>query len=178
MGKYDAKKHLTKEQQQELFIGFAKALAAIKNPVEAANFIKDLLSEGEVVMLARRLQIARLLLEDCTYQDIQREMKVSNTTIARVHTWLNLYGEGYRVIAGRIKEKPAKSDDGALSWSKVKKRYPMYYWPELVLDEIIRNANAKQRRKLTMALEQMKEKTKLSKELTRLLKMDKNYHAQ
>jgi TrpR-related protein YerC/YecD len=178
MGKYDAKKRLTKDQQQDLFINFAKALAAIKSPVEAANFIKDLLSEGEVVMLARRLQIAQLLLADLTYDDIKREMKVSNTTIARVHTWLNLYGEGYRVIAGRIKERPNKTDDGPLSWNKVKKKYPMYYWPELVLDEIIRNANVKQRRKLTAVLDQMDEKTKLSKELTRLLKMDRSYHAQ
>jgi hypothetical protein len=52
MGKYSAINKLSKSEQQELFIDFATALASIKNPIEAASFVKDLLSEGEVIMLA------------------------------------------------------------------------------------------------------------------------------
>ena len=44
-------------------------------------------------MLARRLQVARLLMNGYTYEDIEKEMKVINTTIAKVQTWLNLYGD-------------------------------------------------------------------------------------
>jgi transcriptional repressor NrdR len=71
MGKYAASKRMSRQEQEDLFIDFAKALSSVKNPVESANFIQDLLSEAEVVMLARRLQVARLLLDGCTYEEIE-----------------------------------------------------------------------------------------------------------
>ena len=178
MAKYSAIYKLSKQEQEELFINFAKALASIRNSLEAANFIKDLLSAGEVLMLARRLQIAELLMQGYTYQQIEKSIKVSNTTIAKVHHWLNLYGEGYRVIVERNMTKPDKVDYGAMSFYNLKKKYPMYFWPEILLKEIVRTSNIKQRRKLKAVLDKMKEKTKLSKELTKLLQMDKSYHTQ
>src|SRR5574340_1078212 len=154
MGKYSAVNKLSKAEQQELFIDFAKAFASGNNPVEAANFIKDLFSEVEVIMLARRLQVARLLVEGWTYEKISQVLKVSNSTIARIHTWLNLYGEGYRIVLKRTKPEKRNTDaqyDPA-SWKNIKRKYPIYFWPELVLEEIVKNANAKQRRKLEAVL--------------------------
>jgi len=178
MGKYSAISKLSKTEQQELFIDFATALASIRNPIEAANFVKDLLSEGEVIMLARRLQIAGLLIDGLTYDQIEKEMKVSNTTIAKVHTWLNLYGEGYRTILERRRTKPKSDSLNPLSFSRLKKKYPMYFWPELVLKEIVKNSNLKQRRKLEAVLAGMKEKTKLSRDLEQILKSAKHYNTQ
>ena len=162
-----------------MFIDFAKAFASIHNSVEAANFIKDLLSEGEVIMLARRLQIARLLDQGYTYDEIERAMKVSNTTIAKVQTWLNLYGEGYRMVLKRTAGKAsATSNPGPLSWNKLKKKYPMYFWPELLLKEIVNSANKKERARLVKVVDGLKEKTRLSKDLTKILSSGKYYHTQ
>ena len=178
MGKYTASKFLTKEQLSELFIDFAKALASIRNPVEAANFIKDLLSEGEVTMLARRLQIARLLEAGLTYEQIQELMKASNTTIAKVHTWMDLYGEGYRVVLNRTKEKDQKQTASPDSWAKLKRKYPMYFWPELLLKEIVKSANRREKERLFKAVKNLKEKTKLSKDLIKILSFGKYSHTQ
>lgn len=178
MGKYSAIKKMSRQAQEELFIDFAKALSSVRNSVEAANFIRDLLSEAEVVMLARRLQVARLLMNGYTYEDIEREMKVSNTTIAKVQTWLNLYGDGYRTIVERIKDKAVEKHEGPLSWSKVKKKYPMYFWPELILKEIVKSANKREKEKLAKVVSSLKEKTKLSKELMQILSSSKSYHTQ
>ena len=46
MGKYTASKRMSRQAQEELFINFAKALSSVRNSVEAANFIRDLLSEA------------------------------------------------------------------------------------------------------------------------------------
>jgi TrpR-related protein YerC/YecD len=178
MGKYSAVNKLTKTQQQELFIDFATALSYLKNPVESANFIKDLLSEVEVVMLARRLEVARLLLDGNTYDQIRRGMNVSNTTIAKVHTWLNLYSDGYRTIVERTNKSIKSTTNSNLSFAHLKNKYPTHFWPELILDEIVRNASIKQKQKIVAVLNQMKEKTKLSKELTQLLQPAKHYHTQ
>lgn len=178
MGKYTASKRMSRQAQEELFINFAKALSSVRNSVEAANFIRDLLSEAEVVMLARRLQVARLLMNGYTYEDIEKEMKVSNTTIAKVQTWLNLYGDGYRTIVERTKNQVVAKNKEPLSWSKVKKKYPMYFWPELLLKEVVNSANRREREKLLKVVGALKEKTKLSKELMKILSSNKSYHTQ
>jgi TrpR-related protein YerC/YecD len=165
---YTVKKLLTKQQQTNLFIKLAKALTTLKSSEEVAYFLKDLLSESEVLMLARRLQIAELLIEGLTYEQIKSEVKVSFGTIARVRTWLELYGDGYRTVAKRIvkKEQP---DNSAKAFTKIKHKYPMYYWPQLLLEEIIKTANKREKQRLASVVEQLRDKTQLSRELAKLL---------
>jgi TrpR-related protein YerC/YecD len=177
MGKFSAKKFLTKQEIEELFIDFATAVTSLRNAIEATNFIKDLLSEPEVIMLARRLQIARLLNNGYTYEQIHRAMKVSNSTIAKVQTWMSLYGEGYRTVLERTKNKVSNSHSNEREpWSKFKKKYPMYFWPQLLLEDVVRSANKKEKERLQKVLTKLKEKTQLSRQLTKILQIDKSYH--
>lgn len=174
MGKYSNQKKLSKKQQQELFIKFSQALSKIHNPVEAAQFLKDLLSEQEAIMLARRLQVAELLNDGFTYAQIIKLIKVSAPTIARVQTWLSLYGEGYRTIIKRTHKNNKNSKSiGSLSWSRLKHKYPMYFWPEILLKEIVKSASGREKKRLLDVINQMTEKTKLNKVLTFLLKPTK-----
>ena len=48
------------------------------------QFFKELLFDSEVVMLGRRLEVARMLLTGATYDELRRELKVGDTTIAAV----------------------------------------------------------------------------------------------
>ena len=91
MGKFTNHKKLNKEDVEALFVEFAVAISSVKNSIEAANLIRDLLSEQEAIMLARRLQIARYLNDGLTYADIREEIKVSDPTISRVQTWLQIW---------------------------------------------------------------------------------------
>jgi uncharacterized protein YerC len=163
---------LNKKQQEELFIRFAKSLALLHGPMEIAQFLKDLLSEVEVLMFARRLQIAELLIAGETYLEISRHMKVSKGTIARVQTWLDLYGEGYRTVIGRLSkhDKPGRVPDD--SFARVKRRYPAYFWPQLLLEEIVKSANKREKQRLQKVVSQLKEKTQLSKQLEKLLQYE------
>jgi TrpR-related protein YerC/YecD len=169
MGKFTNTHKLSKQQQDELFINFAKALSSLKSSVEAANFIRDLFSQQEVLMLGRRLQIAGLLNDGLTYYQIRQVMKVSENTIAKVKIWLELYGEGYRAVLSRNQNKSLKPTDGAFSWGHVKRKYPMYFWPQLLLEEMVRNASKKERARLLNVVEALREKNKLSKELIKIL---------
>jgi uncharacterized protein YerC len=173
MGKFTNISKLTKEEQNELFIRFAKVLGSLHSAVEAANLIRDLLSEPESLMLARRLQIAELLDKGYTYANIKKVMKVSQTTIAKVQTWLRLYGDGYRTVLKRTKDSSGAREPWANSWNDVKKKYPMYFWPELLLKEIVRSANKREREKLKRVVQTLKDKTKLSKDLQRILEGDR-----
>lgn len=160
---------LNKKQQEELFVKFVKSLSLLHGSIEIAKFFKDLLSEVEVLMLARRLQIAELLIEGLTYDQIRAKMKVGRTTIARVQTWLDLYGDGYRTVIERTNQHKPKDSVFDQSFAKVKRKYPMYYWPELLLNEIVKNANKREKQRLAKVVEQLRDKTQLSKELIKLL---------
>ncbi len=166
---YTVKKLLSKQEQANLFVKLAKALTALRSAEEVAHFLKDLLSESEVLMLARRLQVAERLIDGRTYQQIRSEIKVSFGTIARVQIWLEIYGEGYRTVAKRIAKHEDPKDDLSKPFAKVKRKYPMYFWPELLLKEIIKTANEREKQRLAKVVGQLQNKTQLSKELAKLL---------
>lgn len=173
MAKFSKFHKLPKFKQQELLIGFCKALATIKNSQEAAQFLKDLLSEQEAEMLAKRLEIARLLLEGRNYGEIQTELKVSHGTVARVSAWLATSGEGYRLVVQRTpKEKKESLGEiyDPFSWRNIKRRYRSHFWLELAIEEMAKMANKKQKEKLLSILSRFGEKSKIYDELNTILK--------
>lgn len=170
---YNVKHKLSKREQGELFISLAQSLVLLRSPLEMAHLLKDLLSQGEVLMLARRLKIAQLLNEGLTYDQIRSSLKVSRSTIARVQTWLELYGEGYRTVIKRLPDKKKSSEsEFSNSFGKLKRKYPMYFWPQLLLEEVVKTANKRQKDKLLKIIDQLDEKNRLNKELTQLLKLN------
>lgn len=171
MGKYSNHKKMDKGMQGEAFVRFAKAMASIRNPVEAAQFIKDLLSEQEAVMLGRRLQVAEMLNEGNTYENIRKSLKVSPPTIARVQQWLEVSGEGFRTVLGRTKPKAEKSAPEPLSWDRLKHKYPMYFWPQLLMENIVKSASKREKSKLLNVMTEMKEKTKMNRQLSKQISL-------
>lgn len=173
MAKFNSK--LSKKEVDELFYKFSAAICGIKSIKDAAVFLRDLLSYQEAEMIAKRLRIAELLIEKKTYDDICKTLKVSSGTIARVQEWLKLQGEGYRKAVKNIRGKSVeiKYIENPESLSSIKKRYPQYYWPELLLENIIKNSNKKQKREIGSVigqLEKMKEKSQLFRKLKRIIR--------
>lgn len=169
MGKYTNQKRMSAGEREELFVRFVKALASVKNSVEAAHFLKDLLSEAEVFMVARRLQVIDLLEDGYTYQQIKKLLKISFGTIAKMQTWYEVYGENFKKILYRTHNKSKKKDSHS-PWQQLKRKYPMYFWPEILLKEIVKAANVREKQKLRNVLKQLPEKTKLTRELTKILR--------
>lgn len=168
MAKYSAKNKLAQAKQQELLVNLCQALVVIRNPEEAANILKDLLSPQELEMLAKRLQIAKMLLEDKTYAEIQSDLKVSRSKIARVSVWLATSGDGFRLVARRtpsLKAEHRKRSKESSSWGQFKKRHPVHFWPEEAVKEVLKTA-AKTRKKRTLqVLAEANKKPRLYEEL-------------
>jgi len=169
MDKYKNIRKLSKAAQNELFARFAKALAKIKSPSEAASFIRDIYTEQEALILARRLQIAELLNEGITYDEVHTATKASHGTIAKVQMWLRTYGDGCRLMIKRMGPAKKEKCDSELGWKQLKRKYPMYFWPEILLNEIIRHASTKEKQRLLKVIGEMREKTKLTKQLLTIL---------
>lgn len=144
----------------------------VKKLPEAAKVLGDLLSEQELEMIAKRLQIAKLLLKENTYKEIQDALNVSEQTIARVNIWLQQAGEGFRMIMER---GLAREDMKVPDWqppvprSELARRFPLYYWPRGLLENIIRSANNAQRKQMLATLHSIRETGKGKREVFRYM---------
>lgn len=78
------------------------AIAALKNSNEARKFMRDLLTEQELVEFGNRWKAARMLNERFSYSKIEKETGLSSTTVARVSKWLNQGKGGYKLMIERI----------------------------------------------------------------------------
>lgn len=128
------KYHQLSESEKKKCLGeFYSMIALLKNRQDAKNFLKDLLTLSETVMISRRIQIAKMLLEGNTYEDIKKQLRVGPTTICMVEKWLNNGFGGYRKTIEEYKKKYPDRDDfekyGYPAFSKewVRKKYPMHY---------------------------------------------------
>lgn len=172
MAKFPRIPKLTKKERQQLLLALCEALASIKKNEEAAQFLADLLSPQELEMLAKRLAIAKLLVENKTYDSIRNILKVSHNTIARVNAWLTLSGSGFRLVIERTKRRGKKVYEHSLeekldpySWYNLKRRYSMYFLPELIIEELIKKSDEKQRGKLNSILSSIEGKIGVFKQI-------------
>lgn len=128
-----------------------------------ADALSDLLTPKEIETIAKRLEIVELLLKNYEYDAIRRELKVGYSTIARVNTWLNVSGEGFRMMLSRKKSSPKEVPESErydpMSWYNIKRRYSMCFWPQLLLDELVRNADSREKKKISEMLEKLSVKT-------------------
>lgn len=85
------------------------ALASLQSAEECRRFLADLCTIKEVVAMAQRLEIARLLDRGDSYVETVDQTGASSATVSRVNRCLNYGGGGYRMILDRL----AASEDPA-----------------------------------------------------------------
>ena len=77
------------------------ALLRIDDPDEAARFLRDLCTLGELEALTHRLQVARMVARGIPYAAVAEEIGASTTTVTRVAHWLRHGEGGYRLVLDR-----------------------------------------------------------------------------
>ncbi len=84
----------------------ARALLNLRSEDECYRLLEDLCTIREIQDLAQRLEVARMLRDHVTYNEIAGATGVSTATISRVNRALS-YGEGgYDMVLDRLNEAP------------------------------------------------------------------------
>lgn len=133
MSRVDSRKIVGEERMKYLDLLWT-SIAELKSREDVKNFFKDLLSESESIMLARRIMIARYLLEDKSYEEIGEILSAGHSTIANVHRWLVSGFEGYENAIKKFKsvvDKRLAGEKGEpampYSFEWLKKKYPLHF---------------------------------------------------
>ena len=75
---------------------------AIDNKNDMQNFLRDVMTEKEIIEISSRLEAARMLQSGNKYTDIVSQTKLSSRTIARISDWLKNGFSGYRIALSII----------------------------------------------------------------------------
>ena len=86
---------------QQLSKPLCKALLQADNEEAMYHFLRDLLTEKEIMEFTQRREIACLLAQKVSYDDIVAKTGASTTTISRVSKFLQGEWGGYRKILAK-----------------------------------------------------------------------------
>lgn len=79
----------------------ARALLSMRDSAEMKAFLRDLLTETEIIEFGKRFYAARAIAGSTHYAAIEEATKLSSRTIARVKKWYKHGTGGYRLAIKR-----------------------------------------------------------------------------
>lgn len=81
----------------------AMVMASISDKSDMQNFLRDVMTEKEIIEISSRLEAARMLTNGEKYTEITQQTKLSSRTVARISDWLKNGCQGYLVALSTIK---------------------------------------------------------------------------
>ena len=91
-------KSIKNEFTDQLF----EAILLLEDKEECYNFFKDIATIAEIKALGQRLEVAKMLKQGITYEEIVDKTGVSTATISRVKRALDYGEDGYNIILDRM----------------------------------------------------------------------------
>ena len=86
------------KETDELF----EAILKLETIDDCYRFFEDICTIKEIQSISQRLQVAKLLRQEKTYNEIEEKTGASTATISRINRALNYGAEGYNIILDRL----------------------------------------------------------------------------
>lgn len=86
-----------------------EAILTLENEEECFDFFEDVCTVNELLSLAQRFEVAKMLKEGHTYMEVAEQTGASTATISRVNRSLNYGKDGYEMVFGRMKMNREKN---------------------------------------------------------------------
>lgn len=91
-------KTIKTEAVKELF----EAILTLENVDECFDFFEDVCTVNEVLSIAQRFSVAKMLRDNKTYLEVAKETGASTATISRANRSLNYGNDGYEMVFSRL----------------------------------------------------------------------------
>jgi len=116
-----------KEKYQALDSLF-DVISKLKTKQEIVEFFLGLFTQSESLMMARRIQIARMLLNDKSYDEIKKELRVGTQTVHATYLWLHKGDKKYAAwLKARVSEdKNRKGNKAGTTYKSLLDKYPQH----------------------------------------------------
>ena len=88
-------------------------ILSLKTREECYMFFEDACTVKEMLDIAQRLEVAKMLADKQSYVQIAKETGMSTATISRVNRSLNYGNDGYEMVMERIRKNKTEDTDKA-----------------------------------------------------------------
>lgn len=85
-----------------------EAILTLENREECFDFFEDVCTVNELLSLAQRFEVAKMLKDGHTYMEVAEQTGASTATISRVNRSLNYGKNGYEIVFARMGEHKEK----------------------------------------------------------------------
>ena len=82
-----------------------EAMLSLESREDAYRFFEDVCTIAEMKSMAQRLEVAALLRQGVTYQEIARRTGASSATVSRVNRALTYGADGYHRVLKKLEEQ-------------------------------------------------------------------------
>ena len=96
---------MSKDIHTEAVTHLFEAILTLKNVDECYTFFEDACTINELLSLAQRFEVARMLRQKKTYLEISKKTGASTATISRVNRSLIYGNDGYEMVLNRMGEE-------------------------------------------------------------------------
>ena len=117
---------IPKKERYQMVGEFFDIVAQLKTKQDVVDFFIGVLTPSESLMIARRIQIAKLLAKDENYSEVKKKMKVSPKTIQNVYHWLNERNEAYKKLMLKYLKKTQKNKKQTRYYESMLDKYPQH----------------------------------------------------
>lgn len=77
---------------------------AISDEQTMKNFLRDVMTEKEIIEISSRFEAAKMLKEGKKYTEIIEKTKLSSRTVARISEWMRSGEGGYEAALGIVSD--------------------------------------------------------------------------
>ncbi len=81
-----------------------EGILTLETVEECYAFFEDLCTINEMLSLGQRFEVANMLRQHCTYNEVAEKTGASTATISRVNRCLNYGNDGYQLVIGRMEK--------------------------------------------------------------------------
>ncbi len=82
-----------------------QAILSLQNEEDVYRLLDDLCTITEIKAMSQRINVAKLLFVETTYNEVARETGASTATISRVKRCLNYGADGYRRVLIKMQKE-------------------------------------------------------------------------
>lgn len=123
---------LSEREKMQTLDALYTAAGSLSGRKAMKEFLRDLLTESERIMLGRRIMIARLLISGATMREVSKRMNVGLDTVGRIEHWLTDQMPGYENAIAGIEHEYKKRTQSldltpAARFAALKRKYPIHF---------------------------------------------------
>lgn len=124
---------INKDDRYKLLDELYDMISVLDSREEVKNFFRDLLTPSESLMLARRIAIAKMLLNGSTYDEVKGKLNVGYDNIKSVYRWLYDGFGGYNLALEKVakRKKKEKNISGSTytgsAFDNIRRKYPAHF---------------------------------------------------